>query len=335
MLENNLVEIGTGEGKSAVMAITNCIFALSEFDVNCSCYSGYLSMQDKNGFILVFRALGIEECIQYGTFNKLCENLLSAQCDVRKKVRNMTINNKSVIEVVQKIARTRPKVLLIDEVDVFLSKKYYGGAYAPSVYLKDPSIKESLVTVWKNRDSCTLNFVKASLAYKPFAARFSNWIFLLDEAVKDMLNALQSFQSSTYIVQNDRIVYVESDSIAENIVYGYDSIWTYYYEHENSFISQSCLEENGGIVINCETFSYAEIPHENVCITGVTGTLKTLSQTEIDILRRVYHIDKKTYMPSVFRKSNRNYNSANDVEAINKSEYFMRIRGEIGTMCNA
>ena len=37
--------------------------------------------------------------------------------------------------------RIRPKVLLIDEVDVFLSDKFYGGTYTPSVYLKDPSIK--------------------------------------------------------------------------------------------------------------------------------------------------------------------------------------------------
>ncbi|CAF1290176.1 unnamed protein product [Didymodactylos carnosus] len=49
-LVNNLVEIGTGEGKSVVLAVTSCIFALTGVDVNCSCYSEVLSMRDKSDF---------------------------------------------------------------------------------------------------------------------------------------------------------------------------------------------------------------------------------------------------------------------------------------------
>ncbi|CAF4303167.1 unnamed protein product [Rotaria sp. Silwood2] len=315
-LINNLVQIGTGEGKSVVMAITACVFALVGVDVNCSCYSEYLSMRDKNDFAPVFRALGIEERIQYGTFNKLCENFLNEQCNIREKVHDMIMNNKNVIDVIQRTTRIRPKVLLIDEVDVFLSEKYYSGMYIPSAYLKDPLIK-------------TLP------AYNACATRFSNWIFLFDEAIKDMLAALKSFQSSTYIVLNDKIVYVEGESVVENVVHGYDTIWAYYYENENGFISQNSLETNVGIIINCGTFSYAEMPHEFAYITGVTGTLKTLAESEKNILKTIYHIDKNTYMPSVFGKSNRNYNSANDVQVVNVSEYFMRIRGEIDTMRSA
>ncbi|CAF4640808.1 unnamed protein product [Rotaria sp. Silwood1] len=70
-LINNLVEIGTGEGKSVVMAVTACVFALLGVDVNCSCYSEVLSARDKKDFASVFRALGVEERIEYGTFNKL------------------------------------------------------------------------------------------------------------------------------------------------------------------------------------------------------------------------------------------------------------------------
>ena len=124
-LINNLVEIGTGEGKSVVMAVTACVFALIGVDVNCSCYSEVLSMRDKNDFASVFRALGVEERIEYGTFNKLCENLLNERCNVREKVRDMIFNNKSAISVVGTTTYLRPKVLLIDEVDVFLSDKFY------------------------------------------------------------------------------------------------------------------------------------------------------------------------------------------------------------------
>ena len=54
---NNLIQIGTGEGKSVVMAVAASVFALIGFDVNCSCYSEYLSSRDKQAFASVFEAL--------------------------------------------------------------------------------------------------------------------------------------------------------------------------------------------------------------------------------------------------------------------------------------
>ncbi|CAM4841770.1 unnamed protein product [Rotaria magnacalcarata] len=334
-LINNLVQIGTGEGKSVVMAVTACVFALNGMDVKCSCYSEYLSTRDQNDFSSVFSTLKIEKQIEYGTFNKLCENLLNEQCNVREQVRDIIMKNQNIMHANLATASSRPKVLLIDEVDVFLSEKFYGGIYTPSLLLIDFSISMLLNTLWQNRDLHSLNAVEALPAYQTCVKKFSNWDFLLEEATKDMLVALRSFHSSTYIVKNDRIVYVEGESIAENVVRGYDTVWAYYYENQNGKISQASLNANTGIIVNCGVFSYAEMPHEFVFITGVTGTLETLAKPEKSILKNVYHIQKNTIMPSVFGKSNRNYNSANDVYAVEKSEYFMRIRGEIGVMRNA
>ncbi|CAF1088093.1 unnamed protein product [Didymodactylos carnosus] len=235
----------------------------------------------------------------------------------------------------RKTTLSRLKVLLIDEVDVFLSEKFYGGMYTPSVFLKDPKIKSLLDTIWHNRQLRTLNAVKETPAYKACKNRFSNWTFLLDEAVKGMVDALQSYQSSTYSVKNDRIVYIEGESLAENVVRGYDTVWAYYHEKQKGFISEKSLETNVGIIISCGTFSYAHMPKDFGYITGVSGTLRTLAEAEKNILHGVYGIVKSTFMPSVFGKSNRNYNPMNDVEAAEKSEYFTRIRGEIDTMCNA
>ncbi|CAF1234543.1 unnamed protein product, partial [Didymodactylos carnosus] len=153
------------------------------------------------------------------------------------------------------------------------------------------------------KNLCTLNAAKALSVYQDCALRFSKWIFLFDEAIKDMVAALRSFRSSTYIVRNDRIVYVEGESIAENVVRGYDTIWAYYYENEKGKISPSSLEANVGIIINCGTFSYAEMPHEFRFITGVTGTLETLAKLEKDVLENVYYVHKKTIMPSVFGRN--------------------------------
>jgi len=144
VLFNNLVEIKTGEGKSVVLAAVACIFALADVDVSCSCYSSDLSTRDKEAFSPLFQILGVSERIDYGTFNRLCENLLNEQCNVREKVCDMISNNKNVLEVVTYERDSRQKVLLIDEVDVFLSDKYYGGVYVPVVHLKHPSIKALL-----------------------------------------------------------------------------------------------------------------------------------------------------------------------------------------------
>ena len=334
-LVNNLVEIGTGEGKSVVMAITACVFALVGVDVNCSCYNDVLSTRDKNEFASVFQALGIEDRIEYGTFNKLCEQLLNEQCKVREKVRDMIENNQMALSVDNTSVRVRPKVLLIDEVDVFLSEKFYGGTYTSSVCLNDPAIKALLDSIWKNKTLKTLDQIKALPAYNSCVTKYSNWIFLFDDVIKDMLAALKSFQSSTYIVQNDRIVYVEGESVVDNVVRSYDTIWAYYHEHENQNISEKSLNENVGIILNCGTFSYAEIHRDFAYIAGVTGTLKTLASVEKEILRTVYEVHQMTYMPSVFGSSNRTYNSANDVRTVRESEYFMEIRGEIDATCRA
>ncbi|CAF1084596.1 unnamed protein product [Adineta steineri] len=334
-LANNLVEVGTGEGKSVILAITACVFALTGVDVSCSCYSEVLSTRDKNDFASVFRALGIEERIEYGTFNKLCEQLLNEQCNVREKVCDMIVTNKTKLDNTSKSSCRRSKVLLIDEVDVFLSDKYYGGMYTPSVYLKDPSIKALLDSIWQNKTLQSLNSVKALPTYKACVAKYSNWIFLFDEAIKDMLAALQSYQSSTYIVQNDKIVYVEGESIVDNVVRGYDTVWAYYHENEKDNISYNSLNENVGILIYCGTFSYAEMPHDFAYIGGVTGTLTTLAEVEKKILKDVYVIDKMTYMPSVFGSTNRSYNSMTDVRVVlDETEYFMEIFGEIQRICN-
>ncbi|CAF1204485.1 unnamed protein product [Adineta steineri] len=334
-LVNNLVEVGTGEGKSVILAVVACVFALMGLDVNCSCYSEYLSQRDKNDFASLFQALGIDERIEYGTFNRLCENFLNEQCNLREKVRDMIMGNTNIIDVSSKTIRMRQKVLLIDEVDVFLSEKFYGGMYTPSLLLRDLSIKSLLDTLWNSRHLLTLSAVKDTSAYKDCEKRFSNWIFLVDEAIKSMLCALQSYQSSTYTVKNDRIVYIEGESFVENVIRGYDTIWAYYHEKQKGFISEQSLETNVGIIVSCGTFSYAHMPKDFGYITGVSGTLRTLADSEKNILLNVYGIAKSTFMPSVFGKSNRNYNSINDVEAVEKSEYFTRIRGEIDLMINA
>jgi len=67
-LKNNLVQIGTGEGKSITLGVTAAVLALLEFDVYSTCYSEYLSQRDYNAFQSLFDSLGLLSHIHYGTF---------------------------------------------------------------------------------------------------------------------------------------------------------------------------------------------------------------------------------------------------------------------------
>ena len=64
-----------------------------------------------------------------------------------------------------------------------------------------------------------------------------------------MIKSLKNYQSSTYIVQNDRIAYIEGESIVTNVVRGNDTIWAYYHENEKNNITAVSLEANVGISI--------------------------------------------------------------------------------------
>ena len=62
---------------------------------------------------------------------------------------------------------------------------------------------------------------------------------------------------------------------------------------------------------------------------GVTGTLKTLSKSETQIVEEVYKIKKKTFMPSVFGENKRKFAKEADVNIVNKDDYYFRLREQI------
>ncbi|ETO00026.1 hypothetical protein RFI_37433 [Reticulomyxa filosa] len=80
-LVSNLVQIGTGEGKSITLAVASCVLALLGFDVSCASLH----------FEPLFNAFGVVDHIHYGTFNKLCERIINEGGDVRKLVENLII----------------------------------------------------------------------------------------------------------------------------------------------------------------------------------------------------------------------------------------------------
>ena len=92
-LIGNLVEIGTGEGKSLTLAVACCVLALMGFDVSCACYSKYLSQRDFEAFKSLFDDLGVLNSIHYGTFNQLCERAINDGGNVRELVQRAILGN--------------------------------------------------------------------------------------------------------------------------------------------------------------------------------------------------------------------------------------------------
>lgn len=241
----------------------------------------------------------------------------------------MIQSNQAELNPIDMTMSTRPKILLIDEVDVFLSGRYYGGIYRPVVILKDPSIKALLDSIWQNKTLKTLNHIKSLPAYRKCITQYSHWVFLFDTAIKNMLSDLHTFEAPKYTIKNDAICYLRDEIVTNSIFYGYSTMWAYYDEHEKGNITSDSLKKNVGLIVNCGDFSYAEIPHEFSYIAGVTGTLKTLAASEEDILRNIYQIERKTIMPSVFGKTNRTYDKTTDLHVATETEYFASIRAEI------
>lgn len=329
LLENNLVQIGTGEGKSITLGATAAILALLGFDVHCACYSEYLSERDYRAFLPLFNALGLVEYIHYGTFNKLCESMINENGNIRDKVEQFISKDSNAIGV-QKEPIKRPKILLIDEVDVFFSRDFYGNVYTPSACLKDPTITALINLIWQQRKSkLTLKTIENTSEYQACSNRFANWKLLITEAVKDLLFDVQNFESHDYVVKQDRIGYIEQDNVVYNVTYGYKTLFAYYCEHDKGTISQASLDENIGITIKCGSFSYAEMPLKFAYIMGVTGTLKTLSEPEKQVIRNYYNIKKNTFTPSVFGDNRLRFVEKDDIKLENEANYFNQTAQEI------
>ena len=106
-----------------------------------------------------------------------------------------------------------------------------------------------------------------------------------------------------YTVSDDRICYKYMDGLTSNTCVGYQTLFAYKKEHELGVISDDSLKKNLGMLSSCGAISYAELP---VCfdfILGVTGTLKGLSDSELNILKKVYDVSKFTFIPSAFGRS--------------------------------
>ena len=102
-----MAEIGTGEGKSIVLAVVSAYLAVVGFNVRCVCYSQYLSDRDEDVFSKLFDQLDVSDKIKYGTFNKVCEEILNTgNVDFKSEVAKMLEKQPTNYRILNALART-------------------------------------------------------------------------------------------------------------------------------------------------------------------------------------------------------------------------------------
>ncbi|CAL6025608.1 Helicase-related_protein [Hexamita inflata] len=339
-LKNQLIQVLTGEGKSVILAVTAIVLAIMGFDVNCACYSEYLSQRDYESFTDLFNAFNVRENISYGTFNQMCERYINEDGEIRKLTEDCILKNK--LDAKKNNKMPRQKVLMIDEVDVFFNESFYGSSYTPMARVQNSEIKALLDYVWQNRNEKNLmnnNSIMKTQEYLNCEKSLKGWEELLKEALNNMILDIQQFDQHEYAVQDGLIGYKDQDTISTRIFYGYKTLFAYYQEVENpkkkgendAKVQQKALDERKCLYFSCGSFSYAEIPKNYQHIIGVTGTLDTVSKPEMKLLTDEYNIKKFSYLPSVYGTNQLKFakDSSDFVKIVEQKEYFLNIVSEI------
>mmetsp|Transcript_16855 Transcript_16855/g.23104 ORF Transcript_16855/g.23104 Transcript_16855/m.23104 type:complete len:1104 (+) Transcript_16855:4065-7376(+) len=334
VFEKHLIQIGTGEGKSVILAVTSVILALLGYSVDCACYSSYLSERDFKEFDAVFKAFDVLNFIKYGTFGRLCEDFINLNGNLREVVESIVSGSKSQREKTS--ASARPRMLLIDEVDTFFSPDYYGMLYVPMACIDHPTIRAMAEWLWENKDGKLYwKAISNSKQFRDCLAAFPRWTDLITEVVKGMFCDLKIVTSSNYksdhICLNDKIAYKDQDVYNEKIIRGYETMFMYMKEYESRNVSKESMLKSLVGRLHCGGFSYAEIPHLYNGVMGVTGTLQQIVDGPDGALLQDYNISKFTYMPSVYGTNKLVFarDSPQDVAIVSNAEYFIRINEEI------
>ncbi|EFA77010.1 helicase [Heterostelium album PN500] len=328
--DNHLIEILTGEGKSITLAVLSTLLSLLKFKVSCVSYSAYLSNRDFTAFEDIFSLFSVTDMITYSTFGELCDSLIKEGGDVR------TLTNQFMHSKLKPATKENPtpcsRILLIDEVDVFFGDSFYGQTYNPGTSLQSASIIQLFEYIWKNRKNITISTVSNQNEYKKVMAEFPGHETILSQKIYSMVRDVNSYNIPAYEVDkvNQRIGYRDQDGISFTTTYGSKTAFAYIAEYELGNITEEVMKKNLKLSIVCGHWSFANIPFKFERILGVTGTLKTLTPSLMKIIKDDFKINKYTFTPSIFGKTQLDYKEQDHVlMEENKDLWYRKIAEDI------
>ena len=305
-IENHFMQVPTGEGKSIILGITATMFSLQGWLVDCVCYSKYLSGRDENDFKDVFRLLKKVSPhagdIRYMTFEDLCESHIEG---IREAVECVIYGR----EVAASQDPTKAKrLLLIDEADVFFTKRFYGNKHCPGFRLRSPEITALIRSIWDSRRAPpSEGALLSSKEYGDVVAKFACVEPILRHSALAMARNAQDMSNPKFdwTFNKGQLGYLVAGEFvpATKLSHQNRTVFAFLKEEENRnpHVTDEVLDQMVGIDVKCGEFSYAALPTRYYSkIFGVTGTLETLSAEEKELLREEYSITKETLVPSAY-----------------------------------
>ena len=208
-------------------------------------------------------------------------------------------------------------MLLIDEVDTFLSRDFYGATYNPCTILHNDNVNFILEYIWKNQ-TCTLATIRELEGFRNLTAKYKDISRVIEGAIQRMILEVKNVNDPPYFCVKNKlgqtvIGYQENGTVSTSIQHGYRTCFAYLQARDKGKVTNEIVQQHLGLTINCGQFSYAEIPKEYQCILGVTGTLETLCAFEKKVKDETYKIAKETYTPSIYGDSRLTFQQVEDV----------------------
>jgi energy-coupling factor transporter ATP-binding protein EcfA2 len=343
-LGNQLLQIGTGEGKSVTLAMTACIFALLGYDVHCSCYSEILSERDKIAFNQLFTVLGLSELrIQYGTFNKLAEGFINQNGDMRERIISV-IKTSRVPQ--SKRSPSRPSILLVDEVDVFLNPSFFCMTYNPIAGLAHPAISELFYFIWTSTKDASFSFdtLKTQKEYQACINAFPHWVFFIERESKEVIEDAFVVRNNQHVAhfwneKINKVGYKVNDTYSYVRSYGYQTICLYFHECESRKLSTDIALSVASFNVDCGHFLYRQLCDNFAGIFGVTGTLKSLTELQKQSLKDAFSVVTESYIPSAYGERRTRFafpkNDPKSLQIITTSAlFYTAVLNEITTRIN-
>ena len=144
--ENHLAQVKTGEGKALLLNMAASFFALRGLKVDIACYQKALMEQDSRAMLEFNEFLEVDQMIRHVTLDDLCQERLDPIVAHSKALLTGELPTARQI-------RVKDRMLLIDEVDMLFTQRFYGHTWKGGFTLKSPAAKELVKYIFEARSS--------------------------------------------------------------------------------------------------------------------------------------------------------------------------------------
>jgi len=226
------------------------------------------------------------------------------------------------------------RALLIDEVDVFFGRQFFGQTWDGGFRLDTPEAVALVRYIFEEqRNGRPITNVTRT---PPFQNLMDSLPAEMHEALKGvamlLVHNIEEWARPEPILdaETGRIGYKEKDEVNYGLCHSNKTVFAYLtFEMENK-ITPELATEHLGVDLFCGRFSFAELPKEYGIILGVTGTLRELLDVQDirQILEREYGFKHYTYTPSIFGERRLTFRPAEHVSILdNEADWISRIEG--------